>query len=243
MTERCRRPWETYVPTAELEDLAAAGFGARQGAGLRPCRVIVDVVMSFLGPRPGSADPPSVMGCGEMGWARLPVIVDLVETMRADAVPVVFTRGDPTDKAFCGGSIKRTSDAGLARRVHEAPFPPELVPRDDEYVLAKPKASAFFGTPLVSYLVRTGVDTLVLAGATTSGCVRATAVDAASHNFRVAVVEDACFDRSAFAHAANLFDIDLKYGDVVGSGEALTWATTPSAVARERVPERADELE
>lgn len=228
------RPWEEYVPAAELESLAANGFGALQGPGRSPCLVVVDVVMSFLGPRPGSDDPPSVMGCGDMGWERLPTIVGLVDAMRDAGVPVVFTKGDPVDKAFCGGSVKRTSDAKVARAVHEAPFPAELVPRDDEYVLSKPKASAFFGTPLLSYLVRNGIDTLVLVGTTTSGCVRATAVDAMSNNLRVAVVADACFDRSAFAHAANLFDISMKYGDVIAADDVIAWAATPAHVASER---------
>lgn len=183
-----------------------------------------------------------MMSCPETGWARLPTIVELVDAMRDLAVPVVFTRGDPVDKEFCGGSVKRTSAGDVARQVHESPFPAELVPRDGEYVLAKPKASAFFGTPLTSYLVRRGIDTLVLAGTTTSGCVRATAVDAASNNFRVGVVADACFDRSDFTHAANLLDIDLKYGDVIASTEAVEWATT-SAVVGERVAQGADELQ
>lgn len=215
------RPWDGLVPQEEITRLKAAGFGERQGMGTSPCLVVVDVVMSFLGPRSGSDEPLSSMGCGDMGWTALPTIMDLVHGFRAARLPVVFTKGDPQDKAFCGGSVKRTRDAAAARAVHEAPFPDEIVPADDEYVLSKPKASAFFGTPLVPYLVREGIDTLVLAGTTTSGCVRATAVDASANNFRVIVAHDACFDRSAFAHSANLFDIQMKYGDVVTAAEAL----------------------
>ncbi|MGH3437628.1 MAG: isochorismatase family protein, partial [Sciscionella sp.] len=173
--------------------------------------------------RPGSDEPPSAMGCGPEGWRRLPTIVWLIETMRGAGIPVMFTKGDVNDKVFCGGSTKPTQDAASARRVHEASFPSELVPCPAEYVLTKPKASAFFGTPLASYLVRNHIDTLVLAGVATSGCVRATAVDACSHNLHVCVVEDACFDRSEFAHAANLFDIDMKYGDVVSADEVQDW--------------------
>ena len=224
------RPWDGLVPPQELEQLSAAGFGERQGMGTKPCLVVIDVVMSFLGPRAGSDAPSSPMSCGDMGWQVLPTITGLVDTFRRAGHPVMYTRGDPQDKAFCGGSVKRTRDAAVARAVHEAPFPDEIVPAADEYVLAKPKASAFFGTPLVSYLVREGVDTLVLAGTTTSGCVRATAVDASANNFRVIVAQDACFDRSAFAHAANLFDIHMKYGDVVTTAE-LT-AMLPATVSQ-----------
>lgn len=224
------RPWDGLVPRTELDQLSAAGFGESQGMGAKPCLVVIDVVMSFLGPRAGGDAASSPMSCGDMGWRVLPTITGLVESFRSAGYPVMYTRGDAEDKAFCGGSVKRTRDAAVARAVHEAPFPDEIVPAADEYVLAKPKASAFFGTPLVSYLVREGIDTLVLAGTTTSGCVRATAVDAAANNFRVIVAQDACFDRSAFAHAANLFDIHMKYGDVVTTAELL--AMLPATVAQ-----------
>jgi nicotinamidase-related amidase len=195
---------------------------------------VVDVTTAFLGPRPENGAPPSPMGCGLMGWQRLPRITELIAAMRDTGVPVVFTKGDLNDKIFCGGSTKPTRTAESARRVHEATFPAEMAPHEDEYVLTKPKASAFFGTPLASYLVRNGIDTLVLAGVATSGCVRATAVDAASHNFHVCVVEDACFDRSEFAHAANLFDIQMKYGDVVRADEVRTWVELGAAAVAAR---------
>lgn len=225
------RPWDGLVPEDELLSLSQSGFGSPQGVGERPCLLVIDVVTSFLGPRPGSAEPASVMGCGDAGWKALPKITGLVDWCRDAGVPIVFTKGDPEDKAFCGGSVKRTSESDVARAVHEAPFPSELVPRPDEYVLSKPKASAFFGTPLVSYLVRNRIDTVVLVGTTTSGCVRATAVDGSANNFKVLVAGDACFDRSAFAHASNLFDIQMKYGDVETS-EHVTAILANAAAGR-----------
>jgi maleamate amidohydrolase len=211
--------WDRLVPADELDQLAANGFGELQGIGRSPCLLVIDVVTSFLGPRPGSDEPETPMSCGEMGWRALPTIVALVDLFRAHSLPVVFTKGDLQDKIFCGGSVKRTSGATAARAAHDVGFPPELVPGQDEYVLSKPKASAFFGTPLVSYLLRHGIDSLVMVGTTTSGCVRASAVDASANNLKVVVVEDACFDRSPFAHAANLFDIHMKYGDVLTAEE------------------------
>jgi nicotinamidase-related amidase len=97
-------------------------------------------------------------------------------------------------------------------------FPPAIAPADGEWVLEKTKASAFFQTPLSAYLVRQGADTVVVCGCSTSGCVRATAVDAASHGFNTLVVDDCAFDRSAFAHATNLFDL-TKYAAVVSLAE------------------------
>ncbi|MFI7675969.1 isochorismatase family protein [Actinophytocola sp. NPDC049390] len=206
--------WDEFVPAGELERLRERGFGGEVEAGSRVCLLVIDVTLSFI-----STDYPT--GCGQVGRDRLPAIVKLLDHARELGVPRVLTCGSAPDAVFVGGAVKLSSDPATARRVHEAPFPPELTPRDDEYVLSKAKASAFFGTPLLTYLTRHGVDTLVVCGTTTSGCVRATVVDAASYGFRVLVAEDACFDRSPFAHAANLFDIQLKYGSVVDTGRAI----------------------
>lgn len=206
--------WDEFVPAGELQRLAERGFGGEVAVGERPCLLVVDVTLSFI-------DPAYPTGCGQVGLDRLPAITKLVDHARELGIPRVLTCGSAPDAVFVGGAVKLSHDPAVARRVHEAPFPPELTPREDEYVLSKAKASAFFGTPLLTYLTGHRVDTLIVCGTTTSGCVRATVVDAASYGFRVLVVEDACFDRSAFAHAANLFDIQLKYGSVVDTGRAI----------------------
>ncbi len=99
----------------------------------------------------------------------------------------------------------------------------ELAPRSSELLLSKKKASAFFGTPLISYLVEHGVDTVIVTGCTTSGCVRATVVDGQSYNLRMIVVEDGVFDRGELSHAASLWDMQAKYADVVSSDEVVTY--------------------
>jgi maleamate amidohydrolase len=211
-------PWDEFVPRAEKERLLAAGFGTAVELGRHPCLLVIDVTLSFLGRRTGQQGGPDYpTGCGPEGWARLPAIQRLLDTARESGIPRVLTRGSPEDAVFVGGAIKLSQGPDTARLVHGAPFPDELRPRAGEYVLSKAKASAFFGTPLLTYLHGQGVDTLIVAGTTTSGCVRATVVDGASHGYRVLVAEDACFDRSRFAHAANLFDIQMKYGSVVDS--------------------------
>lgn len=212
--------WDEFVPAGELDRLRANGFGGPVEVGERPCLMVIDVTLSFL-------DTSYPTGCGDLGWTRLPAIASLLETARELGIPRVLTRGSAPDSVFVGGAVKLSEDPELARRVHEAPFPPELTPRADEYVVSKAKASAFFGTPLLTYLTKHRVDTLIVAGTTTSGCVRATVVDAASHGYRVLVAEDACFDRSAFAHAANLFDIQLKYGSVVDAKTAAELMGSP----------------
>jgi maleamate amidohydrolase len=100
-------------------------------------------------------------------------------------------------------------------------FVKEIEPRDSELKLPKNQASAFFGTPLVAHLVQMGVDTVVITGCTTSGCVRGSAVDANAYNFKTVVVEDAVYDRSPTSHAVNLFDIAHKYADVVTARETI----------------------
>ena len=213
--------WDRYVPADELERLHATGFGQPVEFGRRPCLIVIDVVMSFLGRRPGTDGQDYVTGCGAAGWARLPTIARLLDAARGAGIPRVLTAGSPLGAPFVGGAIKLSQDPQTALTVHAAPFPDELEPREDEFVLQKSKASAFFGTPLLTYLHRHQVDSIVLCGTTTSGCVRATAVDAASHGYPVLVVEDACFDRSDFAHAANLFDIQMKYGEVINSSRVI----------------------
>ncbi|WP_249975535.1 N-carbamoylsarcosine amidohydrolase [Vreelandella olivaria] len=102
-----------------------------------------------------------------------------------------------------------------------AEFCPEVTPRQDELVITKQYASAFFGTSLATTLVAMGIDTLIITGCSTSGCIRATAVDGLQHGFRVMVVRDCVGDRHPTPHEANLFDIDSKYGDVINSDEAI----------------------
>ena len=102
-----------------------------------------------------------------------------------------------------------------------AEFCSEVAPREDELVMTKQYASAFFGTSLASTLVAMGIDTLIITGCSTSGCIRATAVDGVQHGFRVMVVRDCVGDRHPAPHEANLFDIDSKYGDVIGLDETL----------------------
>jgi maleamate amidohydrolase len=214
--------WDSVIPDDELRRLESRGFGADVRLGERPCLVVVDVVMSFLGRRPGDQDGEDyATGCGDIGWERLPRIVELLEAARAADIPRVLTKGSPGAAAVVGGAIKLSGEPAMARRTHSAGFPEEIVPAADEFVLEKTKASAFFLTPLLTFLHQQRVDSIIIAGTTTSGCVRATAVDSASYGFSTVVAEDACFDRSQFAHAANLFDIQMKYGSVVTTAEVI----------------------
>jgi maleamate amidohydrolase len=207
--------WEPFVPQDELDRFSEKGFGADEEPGERPLLLVIDVVESFLGPREVGSGTQAPADCGPMGWERLPNIVELLDRARSAGTPVVYCKGDLAGRLQVGGSVKMELDPQVARANHDTQFPPEISPLENEWVISKTKASALNSTPLEAYLVRHKIDTIVACGVSTSGCVRATVVDAFSFGMRVFVVEPACFDRSNFAHAASLFDIQQKYGTVV----------------------------
>lgn len=229
------RPWEEFVPEQERRLYAKAGFGGRQPFGRRPVLLVVDVVLSFTGsePRPVlEAVEEYDTSCGESAWATLPRIARLIEAVRRANLPVAYTKASLHNKLHCGDTVKGFDDPALLERVYGTPIHPTVAPRPGEFVLEKTKASAFFGTPLATYLAHVGADSVWVCGTSTSGCVRATAVDAWSHGYPTVVVEEACFDRSRFFHLATLFDLNAKYADVVMLSEALDHlAGLPAAAA------------
>lgn len=228
MTERI---WDRFLTPRDREVFAAAGYGARQGFGARPALLVVDVNYFFCGERP---EPilESIKrwrnSCGEDAWTAINVIRRLVDAARGKGVPVIYTTGSPRPDQWNRGSWawknSRNSedrDAGRDLALDGNTIVPEVAPAPQDIVVLKEKPSGFFGTPLLSYLVLLGCDSIIITGTTTSGCVRATVLDAFSSNYRCTVVEDGCFDRSQASHAINLCDMHAKYADVVPSGEVL----------------------
>jgi maleamate amidohydrolase len=197
------------------EDYAEAGFAARLGAGDAAAVLVVDVLRAYL-----DADSPFYAGvedaCASAGR--------VVDAARAAGRPVVFTRVRYSAGCEDGGLFVRKVPT---LRIYADPgdplgdFPEHPQPAVDEVVIAKQYASAFFGTSLAPMLRAQRIDTVVIVGFSTSGCVRATATDAISHGFRPLVVRDAVGDRDRSVHEANLFDMDAKYADVIGEEEAL----------------------
>jgi maleamate amidohydrolase len=217
--------WKSVVPERDRLILERADFGGRQAWGRRPALLIVDVVRSFTGSKPQDvleAITEYSTSCGNSAWETLPRMRTLLDAARAAGLPVVFTKGDPDYKASCGGSVKG-EDSERARRLHSTPIADEIAPREGEFVIRKTKASAFFQSPLAIYLVRHGVDSLIVMGTSTSGCVRATVVDGFSHGYPVFVVSDGCFDRSQFFHDVSLYDMNTKYATVVTVAETIEY--------------------
>jgi maleamate amidohydrolase len=193
----------------------AGGFGARQGAGERPALVVVDLVEGFTNP-----DSPLWCDADEAVAAT----ARLLGAARAAGAPVAFTTVEYDEAGARVAAAFIAKVPALRTLAPGSPWPqvdPRIAPAAGEPVLTKLFASAFFGTPLSAMLAAHGVDTVVVTGASTSGCVRATVVDALQHGYRVVVPREAVADRARGPHDAALFDIDAKYGDVVGVDEAL----------------------
>jgi maleamate amidohydrolase len=192
-----------------MSEIRHAGFHGTLGLGRRPALIVVDVNQGFT-------DPASPLVCDLD--AVVAAIGRLLDVARAAGIPVVYTTVsyDEGDRQTAAAFIDKipallTLEAGT-RWVE---IDPRIAPRDDEPVLNKLFASAFFGTALSSFLTANGCDSVIVTGASTSGCVRATVVDAIQHGYRPIVPREAVGDRNDDAHAANLYDIKTKYGDVV----------------------------
>ena len=207
--------WLEQIPREEREVYEKAGFGRRQSFGKGPALLVIDCTLAFIGSRQHRSVKDAVeeypTACGPAGWEALEIISSLLTIFRREGWPVVYTKLNLEAQRVSGGATK--SGRLLDPKGNE--IPEEIQPRPDEWVLEKCKASGFFGTPLTTHLVRNHVDSVVVVGVSTSGCVRASAVDAFSNGFKVFLVEEGCFDRSDYAHSANLFDMNSKYADVI----------------------------
>ena len=197
-------------------DNYAGVYEGRLQPGQRPALLIVDVVMAYL--EEGSALFMDTAAAARDSNARL------VKAARAAGVPVVFTNVRYREDGSDGGVFYRKAPV-LKAFIEGSPlgaFPPELTPLPGERVFTKQYPSAFFGTGLAEALHAEGIDTLLITGYSTSGCVRASALDAMQYGFIPLVVREGCADRHPAPHEANLFDLQAKYAEVISETEALT---------------------
>jgi nicotinamidase-related amidase len=223
------KPWSDLIPTDDVESFQR-GFDAMDrpmSAGTKPAIVVVDMTLAFV----DSAYPS---GHSETGWPAVEANARLLEAGRALELPIYFTKGyaDVPHEA-------KPQERGRWKTSGRKPagdVPPgdvivdQLAPLDSEIVINKgSKPSGFFGTPLASYLVHDGVDTVVVTGMTTSGCVRATVLDAFQYNFNVVIPFECSADRSQISHKVNLFDMHMKYADVVSLDETVAYLESTTA--------------
>jgi maleamate amidohydrolase len=192
----------------------AQSFGGAVGIGARPALCIVDFVNGFT--------DPGIFGGGNITQA-VARTVGLLAAARRAGLPVAFSRVVYAKDGSDAGVFTRKVPA-LAKLTEDAPdgqIVDMLRPLPNETILRKTQPSAFFGTSYAEQLRQQGVDTVIVTGCTTSGCVRATVVDSMSHDFRTIVARDCVGDRSLAAHDANLFDMEQKYADVMESGAII----------------------
>jgi len=217
------RVWEDLLSETDRIVIARGGYGKNSGLGSRPLLLIVDLQYNYVGEDAPIAEQidrwPS--GGGSEAWRAVRNVARLKRLARAKMVPVFYSRNvQKQTLAFDGFGRKTSRDH--SRYLEGAPgtrIVEELAPEAGDIVIDKAYASVFYGTPLQSYLVKLGVDTLIIVGGTTGGCCRATAVDAVSRNYNVAMVEECLFDRIALSHKAALLDLWMKYCDVMALAE------------------------
>ena len=201
------------------DDLGAnyrRAYGNRIGFGQRPALILIDFVQAYF-------DQGCDLYAGVEG--ALASALRVRDAARAAGVPVIYTNVVYHPRALDGGRFYQKAQP-LRNFLAGSPmgaWPEGLEVGADELVISKQYPSAFFGTSLASTLPTWGIDSLILTGLSTSGCVRATCVDTCSHGFIPIVVRDACGDRHPAPHEANLFDMDAKYADVVGEAEATSY--------------------
>jgi maleamate amidohydrolase len=227
--------WNRFLTERDKQVFAAAGYATRQGFGRRPAILVVDVNYNFCGERP---EPilESIKrwrnSCGAEAWDGVRAIAKLIAGARAKGLPVIYSTGTGRDdgwdrkawgwKSSRSGERPRTAGGDLDGNSIVA----EIAPQPQDLVIEKLKPSVFHGTPLQSFLTLLAADSLIVTGTTTSGCVRATVIDAFSNNYRVSVVEEGCFDRSQASHAVSLCDMNAKYADVVKLDATLDFIET-----------------
>ncbi len=218
------REWEKFFPEEERKIYEKAGYKGKQPFGQNPALLIIDVILGFNVTKSMyvmEAIDEFPTSCGKVAWEALPKIRQLLHACRDADIPVVYSTSDPDFKAAFGNATKR----GVQKSDYDelsVQFPEMIKPLEDEYIVRKARASAFFGTHLITYLVRKGVDSLLVTGTSTCGCVRGTVLDGYSYGYPVFLVEECVFDRSRTSLLVNLFEMNSKYATVISLAEAMS---------------------
>jgi nicotinamidase-related amidase len=221
--------WNKFLTERDKAVFGTSGYGARGGFGKRPALLVIDVNYAFCDERPMPILESIKRwrnSCGEDAWVAMPYLKSLIEKCHDKGVPVIYTTGVRRADNWDNGSWswkngRSDEDQRPATNVDGNEIVAEIRPAPQDIVVLKQKPSGFFGTNMTSYLTLLGCDSVIVTGTTTSGCVRATVLDAFSLNYRIALAEEGCFDRSQASHAINLCDMNAKYADVVKTSEVL----------------------
>lgn len=238
------KPWDAVIP---IEDNGAFRVGFKEAerpmeVGERPALIIVDMTRAFV-------DDAYPTGWSATGYPATAANRRLLDAARSAGVPVFFTKGRAESAAPPTPAEKGRWKHGTSRKAPDTDLPPgdvimeDLTPVDGEVVINKGgKPSGFFGTPLSSLLTYHKIDTTIITGMTTSGCVRATVLDAFQYNYHVLIPHECCADRSQVSHKVSLFDLHMKYADVVELDETLEYVKSTGRVAVRSHPSRLPQI-
>jgi nicotinamidase-related amidase len=215
--------WKDVVSPEALE--IYSHYQRQTYIGQRPALLAIDLynLVFYGGPKPVHEvvrEYPST--CGIHAWSAIKPIQVLFDLCRIQGMPVIYTTTE-TRKEVKPGSVYATNRQRLELGSQDFDIKEEFKPEAGDLIIYKERASGFFGTPLIAHLIRLGIDSLIVCGETTSGCVRASTVDGYSYGFHMTVVEECCFDRHLLSHQINLFDLHHKYADVMHLDEVKAY--------------------
>ncbi|CEP67997.1 Isochorismatase-like [Moorella glycerini] len=212
--------WDDVVTPWDLEAIANSGWGKRRGYGQKPAVLVIDAQYKFIGSKKEINTPLNLYrkSIGLDTWQAVKKIKELLVAARAKQVPVFYFTVliRESEKQFYWSPKKKHSIPTKEWLSDEEPdqIVQELAPQKGDIIIPKQFPSAFFGTPLINYLISLGVDTLLVTGFVTSGCVRSTVVDACTFGYNTIVVEECVADPIPISHKVSLLDMNLKYADV-----------------------------
>ncbi|MBW2003402.1 MAG: isochorismatase family protein [Deltaproteobacteria bacterium] len=223
------RIFDDILTKVDREVIRRGGYGKTRDLGEHPVLMIIDPQYNYTGTDEPILDQihewPS--GVGESSWRAIERIKRIVSVSRRRSIPIIYTRQIQASIKFDGFAAKTDREQSqYLEGARGTKIVDELAPKKGDLVINKSYSSAFYGTPLLSFLIKLRADTLIVTGGTSSGCIRATCVDAVSRNFNVAVVEDCVFDRISVSHKVALLDLWMKYCDVITSEEAIRYLTS-----------------
>jgi nicotinamidase-related amidase len=228
--------WEPYLSERDREHDKLWGKKELFGFGSKPALVLIDIYYSVLGLERQPIFESMKMwpsSTGLEGWAAVDKTAELLAVARANGVPVVHVKGLQSGIKPWVHRKREPSKLSAEMQHKGTEIVAEVAPIEGEVVIEKTAPSGFQGTPLHFHLTSLGIDTLIVCGETTSGCVRASVVDAATHRYRVGVVSECVFDRTEASHFMNLYDMHQKYSDVVSVEMAKAYLADQGAGAME----------
>ena len=210
--------WDDVLTEFDKEVYRKAGYGREASLGERPALAVIDVTYDFVGDKPEpilKSIERFPLSCGENGWKAVKQIASLLPLVREKGIPIIYSASNTSLPRVWQKRHPGEKQNKIGNEIVK-----EIAPTSDDIVIYKIGPSIFQGTPLTNILVHLNVDTLICCGTTTSGCVRASVVDASTFGFNVGVIEECTFDRGEVSHKVNLFDMDAKYGKVMPLAEA-----------------------